>query len=116
MRRTASEIINSLESRIAKLEKQSSPKVYGRLELMTEEQVDANTDGEIRRLSGVREIKKAINDYNLTEVLSERFTDEIKLIPSDYGESQGYEAVALYLSKENIVNHFFIKLGVNVNK
>jgi hypothetical protein len=115
MRKTASEDIRNLESRIAKLEKQSRNEALARLELMADGSYAFRESGTVYYYT-LREIKKAIKDWNLTEVLSERSSDEIKLIPSDHGESRGYDSIGLYLSKENIVKRFVINLGINVNK
>ncbi len=114
MRRSASEVIRDLEMRIARLEKQSSPKVRGTLVLVTEDYEADRFPEETIPVSGVREIRKAIKDYDLTEASHEPYSDTISLIPSDRGESQGYDSIKLVLSKENIAMQFMNRLGIKV--
>ncbi len=114
MRRSATEVIRDLEQRIARLEKQSSPKVRGRLVLITEDHEADRFPTQTIHVSGVREIRKAIKDYDLTEASHEPYSDDIRLIPSDDGESQGYERIELVLSKENIAMQFMNRLGIKV--
>jgi len=114
MRRSDSEIIRNLEMKIARLEKQSSPKVHGRLVLVTEDYEADRFPTQTIPVSGVREIKKAIKEYDLTEASHESYSDSISLTPSDRGESQGYESIELVLSKENIAMQFMDRLGIEV--
>ena len=114
MRRTASEIISDLEGRIARLEKQSSVKVGGHLTLITEDE-QGDFHREEKYISGIRELRKAIQEYHLTRAYTERYSsDEITLVPSDNGESQGYEQIELVLSKENIARQFMDRLGIKL--
>lgn len=115
MRRSASEVVRNLESRIARLEKQSSVKIGGHLTLITEdEQGDFHT--EEKYISGIREIRKTMQEYELTRAYHEKFrSDEITLIPSEHStEEQGYERIELVLSKENIARQFMDKLGIKL--
>ena len=117
MRRSASEVIRELENRIAHLEKQSRAKVGGLLTLITEDD-EGNWHREEKRISGIREIRKTMQEYHLTYAYHEKFrSDEITLIPVDHmTEEQGYEKIELVLSKEGIVRQFMDRLGVKVQE
>tara|TARA_A100001388_G_scaffold272336_1_gene252483 strand:+ start:775 stop:1125 length:351 start_codon:yes stop_codon:yes gene_type:complete len=114
MRRSASEIISDLETRVARLEKQSRAKVSGHLTLVTEDD-QGDFHREEKYISGIRELRKAIQEYDLTRAYTERYgSDEITLSPSDGGESQGYEHINLVLSKEDIARQFMDRLGIKL--
>ena len=114
MRRTASEVLRSLEMRVATLEKQSASKVGGVLTITTEN-FEGDVSHEHIRLSGIREIQKAVREHNLTRVLSEPYRDdEILLVGEE--EMIGTDEVrkTLKLAKESIASNFVAKLGLRM--
>ena len=99
MRKSASEIINSLESRIAKLEKSSSPKVSVRIMFWEDDTKTNKADKDLMDVFTFKELKSYLKD--LDHVYEDRDRDFVIL--AGYGDFSGnlYE---VYIKKNDLLN------------